>query len=454
MTDIYSIIQKSVEAIPGNKLNIISSSTFYSNNGISGIKISIEYKKVIYPLFAGFSNESKYSGKLLFGVLKSDTTNGLSYLEYDKDENGNLIQDSLKIKDKFFKLNEDAQIKKLSKWLYEESKAFAIGNSLINRKAKETSTENITTENKSSEITQNTESSNKEKIIDYSNLSTSQWFKIVELPWLITILSVIPACFSPYIPESNLKANYALLALSSLIFLSGLIAIFLTIDKKKQIREALNLPITKNPFTWFISRIGKVICGTAFFCMGCLIILALEMLKDGTKSSSSSSSYSGLTSASGVTKTASNVNQNKTYTSTSNTSSNHSNKSSSIIYYCTYCGYSSGSIASLTASPCARHPNGSNYGRHTPYEGSIKSKYECEYCGYSSNTIANLTASPCARHPNGSNKGRHKPYIGEPKSNYICKYCGYSSNSISNLTASPCVRHPNGSNKGRHSPQI
>ena len=415
MTDIYSIIQKSVEAIPGNKLNIISSSTFYSNNGISGIKISIEYKKVIYPLFAGFSNESKYSGKLLFGVLKSDTTNGLSYLEYDKDENGNLIQDSLKIKDKFFKLNEDAQIKKLSKWLYEESKAFAIGNSLINRKAKETSTENITTE---------------------------------------TILSVIPACFSPYIPESNLKANYALLALSSLIFLSGLIAIFLTIDKKKQIREALNLPITKNPFTWFISRIGKVICGTAFFCMGCLIILALEMLKDGTKSSSSSSSYSGSTSASGVTKTASNVNQNKTYTSTSNTSSNHSNKSSSIIYYCTYCGYSSGSIASLTASPCARHPNGSNYGRHTPYEGSIKSKYECEYCGYSSNTIANLTASPCARHPNGSNKGRHKPYIGEPKSNYICKYCGYSSNSISNLTASPCVRHPNGSNKGRHSPQI
>ena len=484
MTDVYTAIQKSIEAIPEKKLHIISSSTFYSNNGISGLKFSIEYKQVIYPLFAGFSNESKYSNKLIFGVLKCDRTKGLNFLEYDKDENDNLIQDTLKINDNFFKLNEAAQIKKLSKWLYEESKAFAIGNSLFNHKSKET--KNTITQGNSSEISPNKKVESEEINIDYSNLTTSQWFKIVELPWLIIILSFIPGIYASYIPELNIKANYALLTVESLLFFIGLILIFLTINKKKQIRKALKLPLTKDPFTWFISRIGKVVCGTQLFCLMLPIIIVLDFFKaDVTTNSSSSSSssnsrkYSYDFKSEGAssdykpssehrtsyrpssneksppsTSKSSSFSSNNSKTSTTNNTSKSRTNSTAIKYYCIYCGYSSSSISSLTSSSCVRHPDGQNKGRHLPYEGSIRSKYECEYCGYSSSSIATLTSSTCVRHPNGQNKGRHKPYIGEPKSRYICKYCGYSSSSIATLTSSPCVRHPNGQNKGRHSPQI
>lgn len=437
MTDIYTVLQKSIENIPAKKVNIISSSNFYSNNGISGIKILIKHKEIIYSVFTGFSNESKYADKLLFGILKSDSKNGLKYLEYDKDENENLIQDSLKLKEKFFKLDETGQIKKLTKWLSDETQSFVILNSLLNKKSKEENNENVGNDENKSEIS-NMEVQPEVSCIDYSNLTTSQWFKIVELPWLITILSIIPACFSPYIPESNVKANYALLAISSLIFLIGLIGIFLTIDKKKQIREALNLPKTKNPFTWFISRIGKVVCGTIFFCLGAILIFAFETIKEEWKNTVSSSSSSSSSSK----KVSNNYSNNNSNTRTSG----------AIQYYCTFCGENASSISSLTSSTCYRHPNGPYKGHHQIYEGSIKSRYECEYCGQSASSISSLTSSTCYRHPNGPYKGHHKPYIGDVKSTYYCKYCGQSASSISSLTSSTCYRHPNGPYKGYHSP--
>ena len=79
-------------------------------------------------------------------------------------------------------------------------------------------------------------------------------------------------------------------------------------------------------------------------------------------------------------------------------------------------------------------------------------KFYCKYCGRDFNSISNMTARPCPNHPNGSNKGRHEPYEGDEKDVYYCKYCGRDFNSISNMTARPCPNHPNGSNKGRHEP--
>lgn len=80
--------------------------------------------------------------------------------------------------------------------------------------------------------------------------------------------------------------------------------------------------------------------------------------------------------------------------------------------------------------------------------------YYCEYCGQKFPSVASLTASSCARHPNGCNKGKHKLYEGSEKSQYVCKYCGQKYPSLSSLTASSCSRHPNGCNKGKHAPAL
>lgn len=84
----------------------------------------------------------------------------------------------------------------------------------------------------------------------------------------------------------------------------------------------------------------------------------------------------------------------------------------------------------------------------------LMAKFYCEYCGASSSSIQTLTGTPCNRHPDGYNKGRHKLYEGGEKSKYTCKYCGVSASSIQSLTNAPCNRHPNGYNKGRHVPAL
>jgi len=80
-------------------------------------------------------------------------------------------------------------------------------------------------------------------------------------------------------------------------------------------------------------------------------------------------------------------------------------------FYCEYCGTKYSSVSSLTGSPCHRHPDGVNKGKHKLYEGSEKPKYTCKYCGNGSSSILSLTSSPCHRHPNGINKGKHSPAL-------------------------------------------
>ncbi len=396
MSDIYTIIQKAIDNIPQKDFTILLSEAFYSNNGISGIKLNIEYQGVVYPAFTGFSNEKKYSEKLLFGILKSDTSGNLKFLDYPKDENDNYVQDTFKVDNKFFKLDEATQIKKMTKWLRDETKGFVIVNSIYNTD---------------------------ESFIDYSNLSSSQWFKIVELPWLITLLSIISVCFCIRIQKTNVKAMYALLIISSILFLIGLISIFVTIGKKKKIREAHNLPITQNPYTWFISKIGKTICGTSLITIGAGILLILSIIikiisssiseaSNSSKSIRTSNSNSSTASSQSATSLYSTSSNNSSTTSNSNSHDNTTKTSKSIIYfYCKYCGYSALSISNLTGGFCSRHPNGTNKGHHSPYQGTVREKYLCKYCGYSALSISNLTGVFCPRHPNGVNKGHHSPQI-------------------------------------------
>lgn len=81
-------------------------------------------------------------------------------------------------------------------------------------------------------------------------------------------------------------------------------------------------------------------------------------------------------------------------------------------------------------------------------------KFYCEYCGRSFSSVSDLTANWCARHPNGTNQGKHKLYEGSEKSKYTCKYCGREFSSISELVANWCARHPNGTNQGKHAPAL
>jgi len=80
-------------------------------------------------------------------------------------------------------------------------------------------------------------------------------------------------------------------------------------------------------------------------------------------------------------------------------------------FYCEYCGYKAGSVQSLTAMNCIRHPSGMNKGRHKLYEGTEKVQYTCKYCGYQAGTIQILTGMRCLRHPSGMHKGSHAPAL-------------------------------------------
>lgn len=92
-----------------------------------------------------------------------------------------------------------------------------------------------------------------------------------------------------------------------------------------------------------------------------------------------------------------------------------------------------------------------NFNNNTSME---KKNYYCEYCGHKFPTVQLLTSGTCARHPEGSNKGKHKLYEGSEKSKYTCKYCGKEFTSIMLMTGSTCPRHPKGSNKGNHAPAL
>lgn len=79
--------------------------------------------------------------------------------------------------------------------------------------------------------------------------------------------------------------------------------------------------------------------------------------------------------------------------------------------YCRYCGYKAGSVKSLTANKCLRHPEGVFAGYHALYEGREKAEHVCKYCGRKANSIRSLTSNKCLRHPKGAFKGLHEPAL-------------------------------------------
>ena len=76
-----------------------------------------------------------------------------------------------------------------------------------------------------------------------------------------------------------------------------------------------------------------------------------------------------------------------------------------------------------------------------------KKNYYCEYCGHKFPNVQQLASATCQRHPNGSNRGRHKPYEGSEKSSYTCKHCGKKY--LQALRQEVPIHHGDG---GRHLP--
>ena len=292
----------------------------------------------------------------------------------------------------------------------------------------------------------------------YENISTGTWFKIVELPWLITIIGFGTYCSGELITNPTETQKNIILYISAGIMLIGLIGIIATNGKKKKIRKAKGLTVSKNPYSWFISKLGKVFGGTYCFFIGFGLIYILFLLKDflfSSDSDSTNSSYRSYSSTSGSSDSSSrsysrpsssSYSSSRTYSRSSDSS--YGSTRSTTSYYCKYCGRKYSSISTLTSFSCPNHPNGS--GKHEPYQGREKQKYYCEYCGRGYSSISTLTSFSCPNHPNG--KGKHSPYQGDEKSAYFCKYCGRKYSSISTLTSFSCPNHPNGS--GKHAPSI
>ena len=240
------------------------------------------------------------------------------------------------------------------------------------------------------------------EIESYENIDTKTWFKIVELPWLITVLGIVPSCFCPIFAETNEIVFIALAAVSSIIFLIGLISIFATIGKKRKIRIVNDIPITKNPYTWFLSKIGKAVCGTTILVLGIGIFVLIAIFTTSVSKSLSSGSTSSKRATSGSSGSTRGSNS---------ASTEKSNKTSIKYYYCEYCGHKEINLKLLLSGHCNRHPTAPYSAHHKLYEGTIKSDYYCKYCGHKERTIDHLTSGYCQKHPNGSGKGHHLPAL-------------------------------------------
>lgn len=461
---IYNLIQLALQAFQSNKYQINSYTLYYAVNGTSGIKFSVKVNETELAFFAGFSADKKYENQLLFGVLKSDCNEKVSKLNHlDEDENGNKIQEKIKIDTKFTSLEENSQKEKISKWLNEQIRTFLSMYSLFNGSLKKSSSkeqnpiarknilsmicllfgllgihrfilrqwgsgflqlftvggfglwwlidtirlftgnypdsDGILFKDKITEYKDAHKVEYEKEIESYENIDTKTWFKVVELPWLITVLGIVPSCFCPIFAETSEIVFIALAAVSSIIFLIGLIAVFATIGKKRKIRIANGRPITKNPYTWFLSKIGKVTCGTIIFILsvGIFALIAIFTTSISKTLSGGTTSSNRATSGSSDSTRGSN-----------SASTEKSNKTSIKYYYCEYCGGKYSSISSLTSNSCPRYPYDGT-GKHKLYEGTEKPQYYCKYCGQGYSSISTLTSNTCPRNPNGNR--RHSPAL-------------------------------------------
>lgn len=381
----------------------------------------------------------------------------------DDDGNGNKIQEKFKIDEKFLATDEEVQKAKISKWLNEQIRTFLSMYSLFNGSLKKSSSkeqnpiarknilsmicllfgllgihrfilrqwgsgffqlftvggfglwwlidtirlftgnypdsDGVLFKDKIEQYKDAHKAEYENEIESYENIDAETWFKIVELPWLITVLGIMPSCFCPIFAETSEIVFIALAAVSSIIFLIGLIAVFATIGKKRKIRIANDMPITKNPYTWFLSKIGKVTCGTIIFILGVGIFALIAIFT----TSISKTLSGGTTSSNRVTSGSSDSTRGSNSASTEK-----SNKTSIKYYYCEYCGGKYSSISSLTSNSCPRYPYDGT-GKHKLYEGTEKPQYYCKYCGQGYSSISTLTSNTCPRNPNGNR--RHSPAL-------------------------------------------
>ena len=446
---------------------INSYTPYYAVNRTSGIKFSVKVNETELAFFAGFSTDKKYENQLLFGVLKSDCNEKVSKLKHlDDDENGNKIQEKIKIDTRFTSLEENSQKEKISKWLNEQIRTFLSMYSLFNGSLKKSSnkeqnpikrklilsftcllfgclgvhrfllrqwgsgflqlftmggfyiwwiidtirlftgnypdSDGILFKDKITEYKDAHKVEYEKEIESYENIDTKTWFKIVELSWLITVLGIVPSCFCPIFAETNEIVFIAFAAVSSIIFLIGLISIFATIGKKRKIRIVNDIPITKNPYTWFLSKIGKAVCGTTILVLSIGIFVLIAIFTTSVSKSLSSGSTSSIRATSGSSGSTRGSNS---------ASTEKSNKTSIKYYYCEYCGHKEINLKLLLSGHCNRHPTAPYSAHHKLYEGTIKSDYYCKYCGHKERTIDHLTSGYCQKHPNGSGKGHHLPAL-------------------------------------------
>ena len=159
---VYALIQKSLQEFSNEKFQIVSFAPYYVIDGTSGVKFTVKKGDVELNFFAGFSSDKKYSEKLLFGILKSESNEKIEKLNLNKDENGNNIQEKLSIDEKFLSADEDSQKQKLTKWLSKQILTVFSLYGMFN--------------------------------FSYANIGFVRWFVFIELPWIILLATSAYVC--------------------------------------------------------------------------------------------------------------------------------------------------------------------------------------------------------------------------------------------------------------------
>lgn len=355
---VYALIQQSIQKVSNEKIQIVSFAQYYVVDGTSGVKFTAKKGDVELKFFAGFSSDKKYSEKLLFGILKSESNENIEKLKLDKDENGNNIQEKFSIDEKFLSADEEIRKSKLTKWLSDQITTVFSLYGVYN--------------------------------FSYSNLGFLRWFIFIELPWIILLSTAAYVCLL-----ENIKDDVTYFPLSCKILCSvAFLLILCTLRLKNKIRKARNKRITLNPWSWGVSYIAKTVFFITFFPI-LLIPYFLKLLKlpflpiysiltaEVSSSNSSSSSSSANSSPTGKR-------------------TSWSNKASKLYWYtCSNCGLAIKNNQSPSRNVCSNSTF--HYWHNVGEVGD--NNYCCKHCGVTIQTKQSPFRIGC---PNSSFHNWHK----------------------------------------------